>query len=557
MADRAAATTAAASPSPRPRERRGRAPTQAFAMELVDGRTLRVVQAVVRGGSSAISRVLTGPIRLPADADRTDAMVLGRALAATMDQLKLKPAEVVMGIPRAQVILRTLLLPVIADERELASVVHLQIARDLPFRFADAVVDFKVLREVPPPPARPEAGSKGVPSGDTPPAPAPVAKLEVLVAVVRREVVEFCRNVAAAAGCRLTALGLLPHASARCVAASASMAEGTDFALVSLRPDEVEIDIVAGGSLVFSRGAGLRTAGDGTAGEGAALVEAAAIEVVRSLHGYAGQGAAAPRGLFVTGATGHEGAVAVALAARLQRTVAPLDLAALGLPEDSRPAAAGAVAAMGLALGVLDAGGLPIDFLTPKRPAVQRDLRRLWTLAAVAVVAMLSLLVAAVRTWQLSKRQKILDEVNATVIAAEKHRPIYRQMIQQAAVVNEWVRGERDWLDHYAYLTAVLPPSEEIYLTSFAVSGQGMLRLAVRARSGQILAKLEKQLRAAGYEVKPLAITPGSDRNGYEFQSTVELVVPDKLKIDLTKVKPPPRLPDDASLDPVVKKGGG
>jgi hypothetical protein len=89
------------------------------------------------------------------------------------------------------------------------------------------------------------------------------------------------------------------------------------------------------------------------------------------------------------------------------------------------------------------------------------------------------------------------------------------------------------------------------------VSGQGTVRLAVQAQSGEILAKLEKQLRAAGYDVKPLAITPGADRHGYEFRSTVELLVTDKMKIDLSKVKAPPRPADDASLDPAVNKGGG
>jgi len=69
----------------------------------------------------------------------------------------------------------------------------------------------------------------------------------------------------------------------------------------------------------------------------------------------------------------------------------------------------------------------------------------------------------------------------------------------------------------------VLPASEEVYITSLSISGQGSIRLGVQARSGEILAKLDKQLRAAGYDVKPLAITPGSDRFGYNFRSLVEL----------------------------------
>ena len=77
----------------------------------------------------------------------------------------------------------------------------------------------------------------------------------------------------------------------------------------------------------------------------------------------------------------------------------------------------------------------------------------------------------------------------------------------------------------------------------------------MQARNGEILAKVDRLLRAAGYDVKPLAVTPGADRNGYGFRTTVELTVPPKLQIDLAKLTPPPRPSDDVSLDP-PKKGG-
>lgn len=528
---------------PLKRESRAKLPAQATALEF-DSRSLRVVQP-------GLSRVAVAPLNLPADADRADAAVLGAALAKALEQLKLKPGPVVMGLPRAQVVLKTLLLPVIADVNELASVVHLQVGRDLPFRLSEAVVDFQVLRQITPPAPKPDATAK--PGAEAPAAPPP--KLEVLVAVARREAVEFFQRVASAAGLKLVALGLLPNASARGVEACRAVEHGQAYALVSLRPDEVSIDVACDHAVPFSRGATVKPAEPGAPD---AFVTAATIEVVRSLHGYGGQGATgAPAKILVTGATGHEAAFVAALASRMNSPVALLEMVPLNLPGDSRDAAAGATAAIGLALGYADAGGLPFDFLNPKRPAVPRDLRRIKILAGVAAAAALFMLVAGVRAWLVGQRQAVLDAVTAEAVAAEKNRPAYRRVISQAAVVNEWVGGERDWLLHYAHLTAVLPRSEEIFLTSFAVSGPGALRLGVRAKSGEILAKVEKQLRAAGYEVKPLAITPGTDKNGYEFQSTVELAVPGKLKIDLSKVKPPARPADDASLDPPRKKGGG
>lgn len=522
---------------------RAKLPAQATALEF-DSRSLRVVQP-------GLSRVAVAPLNLPADADRADAAVLGTALAKALEQLKLKPGPVVMGLPRAQVVLKTLLLPVIADVSELASVVHLQVGRDLPFRLTEAVVDFQVLRQITPPAPKPDATAK--PGAEAPAAPPP--KLEVLVAVARREAVEFFQRVAGAAGLKLVALGLLPNASARGVEACRAVERGQAYALVSLRPDEVSIEVACDHAVPFSRGATVKPAEPGAP---EAFVTAATIEVVRSLHGYGGQGATgAPAKILVTGATGHEAALVTALAERMNSPVALLETAPLELPGDSREAAAGATAAIGLALGYADAGGLPFDFLNPKRPAVPRDMRRVKILGGLAAAASVFLLVAGIRSWLVGQRQAVLDAVTAEAVLAEKNRPAYRKVISQAAVVNEWVGGERDWLQHYAHLTAVLPRSEEIFLTSFAVSGPGALRLGVRAKSGEILAKVEKQLRAAGYEVKPLAITPGADKNGYEFQSTVELAVPGKLKVDLSQLKPPARPADDASLDPPRRKGGG
>src|SRR5688572_18701690 len=126
--------------------------------------------------------------------------------------------------------------------------VHLQVGRDLPFRMDEAVVDFKVRRQINPLPV--VSGEK------TEPAPPP--KLEVLVAAVKTDVVDLWRQTAEIAGVKLSALGLLPYANARCVEAC-HVAEGAEaFALVSLRPDEVNIDVIGEQALLFSRGAQVR-----------------------------------------------------------------------------------------------------------------------------------------------------------------------------------------------------------------------------------------------------------------------------------------------------------
>ena len=506
----------------------------------LDGSTLRAVQTAPRGDGFFVSRIIAEPLGLPADSDRNNPVVIGRAIASTLDRAEIRSAPVVMGIPRPMVVLRTLSLPAVEDERELASMVHFQIAKDLPFRFDEAVIDFTLRRRLPG-------------SGEEP------DKVEVLVAAVKREVVEFYQRAAAEAKLKLWGLGWVSYANARCLAAC-KITEGHEgAALVSLRPDEATVDIIERDSLLFSRGVPIKFHAEapaqpqeGEAEAPATYAEAATIEVVRSLHSYGGM---EPHinvsRLVVTGATGHEAAVVEALQNRLNIPASILDPAkALDLPADAREHATGSISAIGLALSAGDPDGLPFDFLYPKRPPVQRNMRRIRILAGTAAAAAAMAFFFGLRQHYVDQRLKVQRQILAELSKEDKNRSLFRRTRLQAASLQEWMREGHNWLDHYAYLSSILPPSEEIYITQLSVGGQGTIRFAVAARNGETLAKLDKQLRAAGYNVKPLAITPAADKNGYNLRSNVELTLTDGMKIDLAKVNAPARPSDDASLDP-------
>ncbi len=282
-----------------------------------DGPTLRAAQAARRGDKAEIvqfaAQRLDGAMGL-AEPD-FDPQAAGASLARALQQLKLKPGAVVMGIPRGLVFLRTLSLPKPATPAELAAMVYFQISKDLPFRPEDAVIDFQVDER--PGPAAPPALPTG--PGEQPPAepsPAP-AVLDLLVAVVKKDVVELCRRTAEAAGFRLAALGLDSYANLRGLAACRLENRPRTVALVSLRQEEVLIDVIAGESLAFSRTAPLgrdkavaaseagpepgaalernkprvsRDQSPATAapapGLEAGLLDTILIEVVRSLHNY-------------------------------------------------------------------------------------------------------------------------------------------------------------------------------------------------------------------------------------------------------------------------------
>lgn len=553
------------------RKRRQRGPSQSTGL-VVEGQMLRVVQASVSGGKTTIQRVASASLELPPDADASDPNVLGPAIARALKRLDIKPGSVVMGVPRAQVVLRTLTVPVLDDVRELASMVHLQVSKDLPFRMDEAVVDFKVRRKIVPPVPRIE-GEVKVEIPDVPP-----PKLEVLVAAVKRSLVEAAELTAAAAGLKVCALGLLPYANVRALDAFQLVDDEQAVALVSLRPDEMNIDVIAQQTLLFSRGANVKLPPEKPATADAvppkldapgsdttsfirpeSFAEMVTIEVVRSLHAFSGvEPNRSVVRVAVSGVTGHEASVVEAIEKRLSRPCTLLDPGTVfELPAEAREHVAGALPAIGLALGCGDEGGLPFDFLNPKKPAVQRDMRRIRILAGAAAAVAMVIFTLAIRQHLINRHQKVLTQLQTQLSNEDKQKKTFQAMVRHSSAVRDWTDGGRNWLDHYAYLSAVLPASEEVYITSLAVSGNGLIRLSVQAHSGETLAKLDKQLRAAGYDVKPLAITPGADRHGYEFRSTVELIIPPKQVIDLSKLKTPSRPADDISLEPLANKRGG
>jgi Tfp pilus assembly PilM family ATPase len=511
--------------------------TSATVLDVEAGR-LRVVQASGQPGSARVAKVSEGPFQAAID-KKDDAKAFGAALKAALEAQKAKAKEIIFALPRAHVVLRPVQTPMVADGRELAALVNFQIAKELPFRIEDAVVDFKVLRsvEAAPAPGESEAGK------------APERKLEVLVGAVKKDVVEFYRTAAKEAGLKLEGLGLRPLGHARMVRQAIAGAGESAILVVGVRRDETTVDVVDCGKLVFSRVAGVSFP-EGEDGR-AAFVQALQIEVVRSMHGYGGVPGHQPVSqLLIFGATGVEAAVAAALGGKLGL---PAEAPVLPAKEGEAGAAA---AACGLALSALEAGGLPLDFENPKKPAPPSNPRRTQMLVAAAAVLVLLFTLIGVRAQLIKKRVAVRQQVQIEVADADKKLPIYRRLKSQSKVVNGWLAEEQPWLEHIAYLSSVLPGADQIYLSAFTTTPQHVIRFSVQARSGELLAELDKKLRAAGYEVKPLSITPANDKHGYNFRTTVELAIPRKMKPDLSKLKPPARPADDSPPSAAAASAG-
>jgi Tfp pilus assembly PilM family ATPase len=471
-----------------------------------------------------------------------------------LGSLDLKPGTVVMGIPRGLVFLRTLSLPKPGTPAELAAMVHFQVSKDLPFRPEEAVIDFQ-CHERPASPAPPAllGGPATESARDQPPA---TEKVDVLVAVVKKELVRHYQRMAEAAGLKLAALGLDSYANVRGLEACQPNCAPRTVALVTLRQEEVIIDVIARGTLVFSRTAPLAAA---AAAEGepepkpekAGIIESITIETVRSLHNYQGLERHEPvEEILVVGAQRGEAAIVKALELGCHLPCRLLDPAgALGSSVEHSEYSAGGLTVLGLALGAQDQKPWPFDFLRPKRPPAPRNRRREILIRAAAAAAILLCALWGIRAVLISKRVKVRDNLQAQIKAVAGDRQGYRETRLRAKALQDWLADKREWLDHCAYLSEVLPGCDDVYVSSISAGARGVLHLSIQARSGEILAGIDKRLRQAGYELKPLAVTPFSDRYGYSFASNLELTLPPKLKIDLAALKVTERPADDGSLD--------
>jgi Tfp pilus assembly PilM family ATPase len=532
----------------------------------IDGQTLRLVRCSSRKGKTKVTHFAAERLEIEEGADSTDPQVMGRSIRAALSRLKLNPKSVVMGLPRGQVVLRQLLLPPTEDIHELASMVHFQIAKDLPFKKEEAVIDFKVedaCLETVRNDLQKDNGQASK-SQDKAKKKESSQKLQVLVAAARIDIIKSYEEKAKAAGFALSHLGLRSYANARCVKACQPVSADEKVALVSLRPDEVVIDVLAQQSLAYSRVASVKQSAPDTEDSNSLeeeaskrdhkedqLVNTIVIEVVRSLHSYESM---EPRRkvaqVLIAGSAGFEHSVVSALAKRLKIPCRILNPAkALDITEADRKEATAAIAAFGLGFGIGDSEGLPFDFLNPKRPAEPKNPARLRILLAASAVFTLLFASVLVRGSLINKREGSVDEIRLELEDEKmRQKTVYRPTRLQAKNVDDWLKEKRNCLDHYAYISGILPGCKEVYVESLTINKKS-IRLGLRAKDGQTLAEVDKKLRQAGYQLKPLPRTPSNNKYGYNFGTTVDITIPEKIAIDLSKIQTPPRPANDGSLD--------
>ena len=443
-----------------------------------DTHALRVVYAHIRRDRVRIVKAVTVP--WTAQVDRRESASIGRFIRRVLDEQRIRTNRAVVDIPRDQVVLNMLELPV-GEPDELPSMVHFQIVKELPFSLEEAVVDFVV-----PTTGSDEAGGQ----------------IEVLVAACRNEVLAFYQSVVESAGLTLERIGLRPHANLTALPPEATTGR---LLYIDVGPTLTEIDIIAQGQLTFSRAASVSvppaSAGSRDAGSDApsdeAAVNALLVEVTRTLEAYrtTGTGSAVDRAI-VGGSCGIEADLVAALEKRFGFAVTLFTPpASLDLPAGQRDGLTAFSAALGLAVGHASKRNHCFDFLNPKAPEdAIRARRRKRPLVAVAV--MLYVAAPLVAYLQIVRPpQAEIRSLRTEVNAQKKWEKGFKDFQSQISVARDWVEREVVWLDELDNVVQALASPTDAYVDRITMK-EGELRLELRVTNVGIKNNLVKSLEA-------------------------------------------------------------
>ncbi len=504
---------------------------------------LRIVQAEATADGIRVLKLAAAD--MPESLDTGEAQSVGSFLGRALREARVGTSGIVMNVPRSQAILKPLQLPPAPSEGELAGMVLFQMEKELPFPVAESAVDFAIERHY---------DAESHPEGEA-------QSVHVLVAAVRREVVEHYRQIAAAAGVKLHRLGLRPYADVRAVQAYSRLADRDSVFVLHVTADEIEINILAGSSLAFSRSAGIKLLVEESA-EATAAAEAPderladpvhkiVMEVARSLRSYQSvEPAKAVQTAVVAGGTGVEDRLAEELERHLGLECIVFDPGrALSLPEGGGRDAGAFISALGLAVGHEQTGSLPYDFVNPKRPPVRRNrTRQIATGVAAAALAVVLATVAGAGVY-LHGKSKRMDELNRRLKELQPANKQVKDLEKRVLEIEQWQEAARPWLDHWAKLHAVFPPCTELYTTKLEVPADGSLQLAVQATETAVIDDLGRRLSEAGYSYKPAPINTVKNDPRYQISTKVGVLIGPDQEVDLTDLSPEPRPPDDVSLE--------
>jgi type IV pilus assembly protein PilM len=460
-----------------------------------DERSLRILDTSLLRSGPQVRRAVH--VTVPAGMDVRDPSAMGDFLRRTLGEHRIRTRRAIVDVPRQETVLNRLSLPT-GSMDEMAAMVHLQIAKELPFSKDQAVIDFAVV---------PRQGS---PTAD------------VWVAAIRINVVEYYRQVFAAAGLTLDRIGLRPYANVR--ALQAIDASQGRVVMVDIGPSMTEINILLDGQLMYTRAASVSVPvglvppsaghGDGDGRDEAAatpLSLAAAttgeawsmdtllIEVSRTIAAYRASdlGASIDRMVLAGTAAADEQLVA-AFRDRfgIEATVYTIPRNVRWKPEKSESVGPFS-AAIGLALSTLGEPSQCFDFLHVKEPEAEhrQRVKRRPVVAATVVMFLAAGVVAAYQP--IRSRNVEIAGIKATISNLNQDQKTRQDALKKLKDLKAWQAGNVVWMDYVKKLAAVFPSNKDCYITRLEITApKGVITLNLAAANRFVAAKVVDAVEA-------------------------------------------------------------
>ncbi len=450
-----------------------------------DAHKLRMAHVLFGKRGVKIERLLASNI--PHDVDSNIPDQMGGHIRKVLEQEGIATRYASVDIPRDQAILNTLRLPVAARD-ELPGMVQIQITKELPFPIGDAAIDFVIGEQI-----------EGTPTA------------EVLVAAVRREVLEQYVATLEAAGLKLDRIGLRPYANKVAICELLRHAIPERVIFIDVRPTQMEIDVFRNSALVFSRsaevalegiveGAGeqasdlsksasevheqkLRLASSANLDSPSPIIQSLVLEVTRSIEAYRASDPGANFDYVVIGGdVGVEESLAAVLQQRLGATTQLYNPASsFGWEPDQGVGASAFSATLGLALSYTSDELVGFDFLHPKR-SESKSQKRLKKAPAIAAVIALFLVtgILLVTDATAADRAKLI-EVNAKIKALKadtRNNKKFLKLVDQVKAFDT----QQVWVDLIYDVFLALPSNKEI-VVDYVDMNQGDNRLTLKTRA--------------------------------------------------------------------------
>ena len=403
---------------------------QEFTVIELDGARLCLLGATVSAGSVEVVRWHSA-VRPEAIADT--AVAVGAWVGRELREGGFARTRVVLSVRRNDVVLKQLSIPAgpSVSESSIAGAVRLQMVRQLTMSMDGTAVDYTVM------PARGEG---------------PVT---VIAGAMPAERVQWCHELAQAAGCKLRRIGLRSSGAAAVLAEISQRRSGPVLG-VCMGPSSTEFMVVEDGQMTMARAAELACPADE---ELEGYIQKLGVEAKRTWMTYRASSPA--RELEMVGVLG-DGA--------LSRRVGEACAGALGVPAEhvALPSAVTCNANVpehdrsmmsalaGLLLeGALGAPGL--DFANPRKMPDVAARRRQAVLAAAAVLIIVGGGATVASKKSLGALQRELDTVRAEESSLKKQVDAYLVTHARVSHIEQWRQARVEWLPHIHKLSEELP----------------------------------------------------------------------------------------------------